>query len=339
MLKNIFKSNTSKPNKKILLSGIQSSGQLHIGNYFGAIKQNINLANSSEYENFIFIANYHSMTSSFNKEDRIKSSLEIAAAYLALGLDTKKTALFLQSDVPLNTELSWILSTVTPTSMMDLAHSYKDKVANNISANLGLYSYPVLMAADILLYNADLVPVGKDQEQHLEYAREIAGKFNRAYGEFFNMPQAYIMPEVAVVPGTDGSKMSKSKGNVIPLFASDDSIKKTVMNIVTDSARPEGKKDPDTNNIYLIHKLFLNKEQDLELRNKFTNGGYGYKEAKDNLLKDILNFISPYREKYDYLMSHPEIILKELEEGKIKAAQLASQNMMEIKNMTGLNLK
>ena len=242
--------------KKVLVSGVQSSGRLHIGNYFGALRQNIELGNSGEYESYVFIADYHSMTSLTDAKERIENTFDAACTYLACGLDPEKAIFFKQSDVPSHTELSWILNTLTPMPMLMLAHAFKDNEAKNKDVNVGLFTYPVLMAADILMYNADIVPVGKDQEQHLEMTREIAGKFNRTYGEVFKMPQSYVVKDVATVPGIDGTKMSKSKNNHIPLFADEEEIRKKVMSIVTDSARPEDKKNPDENAVYNIHKLF-----------------------------------------------------------------------------------
>lgn len=324
--------------KKVLVSGIQSSGSLHIGNYFGAMKQNIELANSGEYDSYIFIADYHSMTTLTDGEERRRNTFEIACAYLACGLDTSKVALFKQSDVSEHTELAWVLNTVTPMPMLSLAHAFKDSEAKSKDVNAGLFTYPVLMAADILIYKGDVVPVGKDQEQHIEIAREIAGKFNRAYSELFMMPKAYIKKEVAVVPGTDGQKMSKSKGNVIPLFGSDEEVKKAVMSIVTDSATPEEKKNPDESTLYAIHSLFLNEDEVTSLRAKFENGGYGYKQAKEELLATIMEWRKDIKERYDDLVAHPEKVYAILEEGKEKARAHAQVTMEEVRKVVGLTL-
>lgn len=323
--------------KKVLVSGIQSSGKLHIGNYFGAIKQNVELGNSGEYESYIFIADYHSMTSLYNGKERSENTFDAACTYLACGLDPTKVALFKQSDVPSHTELAWVLNTVTPMPMLMLAHAFKDKEARDADINAGLFTYPVLMAADILMYNADIVPVGKDQEQHIEIAREIAGKFNRAYGvELFCQPQAYIKKEVATVPGIDGTKMSKSKNNHIPLFGTDEEIMKKVMSIVTDSARPEDPKNPDESAIYQIHKLFLNEEEDKALRARFEQGGYGYKEAKENCGQAIISFVAPMRDKYNYYQEHKDEVYSILEEGKNKALKKALTTMDSVRSVTGL---
>ena len=354
--------------KKVLVSGVQSSGTLHIGNYFGAIKQNIDLANSGDYESYIFIADYHSMTTLTDSEARRKSIFDTACVYLACGLDISKANLFKQSDVPQHTELSWMLSTITPMSMLNLATSYKDKKdtvsagdeLENSKVNAGLFTYPVLMAADILMYNADVVPVGSDQKQHVEMTREIAGKYNRTYAKnenkdsqlnnldqkidknsfSFKMPQAFIKNDVAIVPGLDGTKMSKSKGNVIPLFASDEVLKKGVFEIVTDSARPEDKKISEENNIYKIHSLFLNETEKEILKNKFENASaqhpYGYKQAKDELLATIINYTSTMREKYNYYQNNQSEVYAILQAGAAQAKLIAEQNIKTIRKQVGL---
>jgi tryptophanyl-tRNA synthetase len=373
--------------KKILVSGIQSSGKLHIGNYFGAMKQNIELSNSGDYESYIFLADYHSMTTLTDAKERIQNTIDAVATYIACGLDVSKVVLFKQSDVPVHAELSWILNTVTPMPMLMLAHSFKDKIKfqhkmdgrviedNNMEishqlnelkhfghpdtfgkleesfwvdvselrkVNSGLLTYPVLMAADILMYNADIVPVGADQRQHLEMTREIAGKFNRAYTtELFTMPQAYIVEEVATIPGIDGTKMSKSKNNHIPLFCSDEELKKRVMSIVTDSATPSEKKNPDENNIYNIHKIFLTKEEDSRLRVKFegcdVEHPYGYKQAKDELLATLMKWREGKKEIYDDLIVHPEKIKTILKEGGKVAKAKAETKMEEVRKIVGLS--
>jgi tryptophanyl-tRNA synthetase len=360
-----FFSYTNYMKKKVLVSGVQSSGRLHIGNYFGAIKQNIELGNSGEYDPYVFIADYHSMTSLTDRDARLANTFDAACVYLACGLDPEKVVFFKQSDVPEHTELAWILNTVTPMPMLMLAHSLKSRILryyfdgikliqseaeikglenqefyniNDIrSINGGLLTYPVLMAADILMYNADVVPVGKDQEQHLEITRELAGKYNRAYKvEQFTMPKSFTPEYVATVPGIDGRKMSKSYDNHIPLFASPEEIKKKVMSIVTDSARPEESKNPDENNIYQIHKLFLSREEDKVLRAKFESGGYGYKEAKDNLLAAILDFTAPMREKYEYYQTHRDEVEDILQKGAEKAREKARETMRKVREQTGL---
>jgi tryptophanyl-tRNA synthetase len=326
-------------NKQILVSGIQSSGKLHIGNYFGAIKQNVDLGNSGDYAAYVFIADYHSMTSLTDAHERTENTLDAACTYLACGLDPSKVALFRQSDIPEVHELTWILNTLTPMPMLMLAHAFKDKEAKNADINVGLFDYPVLMASDILIYGAHIVPVGKDQEQHIEIARELAGKYNRAYGEYFHMPKAYIKEEVATVPGVDGIKMSKSKNNHIPLFATDDEIRKKVMTIVTDSARPEEPKNPDENNVYQIHKLFLSKEEDAALRARYREGGLGYKEAKELCAEAIIDFVSPMREKYDYYKAHPAEVEAILTRGAEEARKEARKTINAVRKATGLGSK
>lgn len=323
--------------KKVLVSGIQSSGKLHIGNYFGAIKQNIELGNSTDYDSFLFLADYHSMTSLYDQKERIENTFDAACTYLACGLDPEKVALFKQSDVPLVHELTWILNTVTPMPMLMLAHSYKDHLAKNKEVNVGLFDYPILMASDILIYGGNIVPVGKDQEQHVEIAREVSGKFNRAYNGTLSTPQALIKPEVATVPGIDGEKMSKSKNNHIPLFANEDEVRKRIMSIVTDSAQPSEPKDPDNNNIYKIHRLFLSPSDDISLRKRFTDGGYGYKEAKEDLLQTFLSWRAPYKKRYDELQQQPDQVWKVLEQGGVRARKRAEETIQEVRKVTGLD--
>jgi tryptophanyl-tRNA synthetase len=327
--------------KKVLVSGIQSSGKLHIGNYFGAMKQNIELGNSDEYESYVFIADYHSMTSLTNGKERAENTLDAACAYLACGLDPVKQIFFKQSDVSKHTELAWILSTITPIPMLELAHSYKDKQNKNHEVNAGLFTYPVLMAADILMYNPDIVPVGHDQEQHIEIAREIAGKYNRAYTETFKMPKSYVIKDMGIVPGIDGEKMSKSKNNYIPIFGTDVEITKAVMSIVTDSAKPEDKKDPDTNNIYNIHKLFLNDEEKSTLRDKYLNANaknpFGYAAAKKECAEAIINYFTPMREKYNYYKNNINEVKNILEIGAERAESRARETIKKVRLDTGLD--
>ena len=315
--------------RKILVSGIQSSGKLHIGNYFGAVRQNIALGNSGDFDAYIFLADYHSMTSLYDAKERYSNTFDATCAYLAFGLDPEKVTLFKQSDVPEVHELTWVLNTVTPMPLLMLAHAFKDQDAKNKDVNVGLFDYPVLMASDILIYGGELVPVGKDQEQHVEIAREVAGKYNRLYGNLLTLPQAFIKADVATVPGIDGGKMSKSKNNHIPLFGGADEIKKRIMSIVTDSARPEEKKDADTNNVFNIHKLFLTDTETATLRGKFADGGYSYKDAKEDLLHTFTNWIMPYQDKYEYFQSHPEIVNDILKKGGLKARTKAQETCQQ----------
>lgn len=334
--------------KKVLLSGVQSSGQLHIGNYFGAIKQIVDLVNTEEYESYVFLADYHSMTSLTKKEERVKNTFESLASFLACGMDKKNVNIFKQSDVSAVTELAWIFNTVTPFSMLFLGHAFKDKKENEIekikNINLGLFNYPVLMAADILLYNADVVPVGKDQEQHIEYAREIAGKYNRAYNvKTFKFPVNYTVKDVSTILGIDGTKMSKSKNNHICMFASEEEIRKKVMSITTDSKLPNEKKDPDQNNIYKLHKLFLNPKEDKVLRSKFLNSDkspYGYKEAKEDLLKTILIYFKDMRKKYFYYTNTEKgrkEVISVMKLGAKNANKKANEIINKVRKETGLD--
>lgn len=316
------------------LSGIQPSGILHIGNYFGAIKQFID--NQGDYEGMYFIADYHSLTSSPNPQALRENSYNIVLDYLALGLDPKKSTIFLQSDVPEHTELYWLLSTLTPVALMERGHSYKDKIEKGISANMGLLSYPILMAADILIYDSDIVPVGKDQKQHLEMARDIAIKFNERYdGEFFKLPEPLILEDSAVVPGTDGQKMSKSYNNTINMFASKKDLKKQIMSIVTDSTPLEEPKDPN-NNITQLYSLFATKEQVEEMKDKFRAGNYGYGHAKNELLEAILEYFKEAREKREELVNNPELVKSILREGAEKARAIAKEKMIKVKEAVGL---
>lgn len=328
---------TSKVTKPVIVSGIQASGRLHFGNYFAVVQPNIELANSGEFTPYIFIADYHALTTVKNGEDLRRATHEIVASYVACGLDLSKAVLFKQSDVPEHTELCVILNNVVTVPYLMRAHAFKDHEAKNKEVNAGLFDYPVLMAADILMYQADIVPVGSDQKQHVEYARDIAGFYNRAWNvEQFKLPKEYIVEGVATVPGIDGAKMSKSKGNVIPLFGSDEEVKKAVMGIVTDSAAPEDKKNPDTNNIYNIHKLFLTQGEDAELRAKFERGGYGYKDAKGDLLATITTWRAGKKEIFDELMNNPDKIKNILNDGGKKARIQAQETMKAVRTQIGL---
>lgn len=326
-------------NKKVLVSGIKPTGRLHFGNYFGAMKQNIDLSNSSEYESYVFIADYHALTTVRNGDELRKQTIEAIASYVACGLDLDKVCIFKQSDVPQVTELTWVFNNLVTMPYMMRAHAFKDREAKDKDVNVGLFDYPVLMAADILIYGADIVPVGQDQKQHVEYARDIAGFYNRAYGtEEFKLPKDLIVESVGTIPGIDGQKMSKSYNNHIELFCSDEELKKRVMSIVTDSANPEDKKNPDENNIYNIHKLFLNKEDDDALRNKFANGGYGYKQAKDELLATIMKWREGKKEIFDELVDNSEKLFSILNKNGPLARGKAEMKMNKIKKSVGLSM-
>ena len=318
------------------LSGIQPSGILHLGNYFGAISQFVKNQNSGNYEGFYFIADYHSLTSLTDPKALKENSYNIVLDYLALGLDPQKSTIFLQSDIPEHVELSWLLSNVTPVGLLERGHSYKDKIAKGFFPNTGLLTYPILMASDILIYDSDIVPVGKDQKQHLEFARDIAMKFNQQYKvDFFKLPEPMILESVAVVPGTDGQKMSKSYGNVINMFAPKNVLKKQVMSIVTDSTPLEEPKDPN-NNVMALYRLFATKEQAKEMEEKFLAGNYGYGHAKKELLEAILNYFAEAREKREELAKHPEYVDEILRKGAEKARAIASRKIAEAKKIVGL---
>ncbi len=316
------------------LSGIQPSGILHIGNYFGAIKQFVNL--QDQYEGFYFLANYHALTSSPKGNDLKENTLGVILDYLALGLNPEKSTLFIQSDVPEHTELAWILSNVTPMGLLERAHSYKDKTAKGIKPNVGLFTYPILMAADILMYDPDIVPVGKDQKQHVEITRDIAIKFNEIYEqEVFKLPEAKIVENVAVVPGTDGDKMSKSYGNVINMFLPEKKLKKQIMNIVTDSTPLEEPKNPD-NNITQLYSLFASENEVNKLKEKFLVGNFGYGHAKNELFDKFMDYFSPFREKREKLSSNMDYVYEILEKGAKKARLVASQKMSNVRDIVGL---
>jgi tryptophanyl-tRNA synthetase len=286
------------------LSGIQPSGALHIGNYFGAIQQYVEL--QQRHEGFYFIANYHALTTIRDRHALRQNTLDLATDLLALGLDPRKSVIFVQSDVPQVTELTWLLSTVTPMGLLERCHAYKEKIAEGIPADHGLFAYPVLMAADILIYDSDLVPVGQDQKQHVEVTRDIAAKFNNTYGEVFRLPEPYILPEVAVVPGTDGRKMSKSYGNAILIFDEPDVLRRKIMGIVTDSRPVEEPKDPETDNLYALYKLVAPPEQAEELAARYRAGGVGYGEVKQALADLMIAYFAPFRERRRELAARPE---------------------------------
>lgn len=320
-------------NKKILLSGIQPSGALHIGNYFGALKQFVDL--QDKYESFVFVANYHALTTIQDKAVLEKNTLDVVLDYLAVGLDPEKTTLFLQSDVPEVTELTWIFNTLVTVPYLSRAHSYKDKTAKGIEPTMGLFDYPVLMAADILLPGADVVPVGQDQKQHVEYARDIALKFNNTFGETFKLPEPLIMESVAVVPGTDGQKMSKSYNNTIPLFATRQEIEKAVMSIPTDSQPVAAKKDPEKDLVFQFHKLFAGKKL-AEIERGYREGGLGYADSKKMLVEEIDAFIGPLREMRTEIARDEKRVRDILREGGKKARARAQEKLYEIRQKVGI---
>ncbi len=326
----------SKESKKILLSGVKPTGRVHIGNYFGAMKQFVDL--QDEFDCYIFIADYHAMTTVQNKEELSKGIIDVALDYLAVGLDPKKVILFKQSDVQEVAELTWIFNCLTTVPYLERAHAYKDAQVKGKDVNVGLFDYPILMASDILIQDADIVPVGQDQKQHIEYARDIAQKFNNAYGETFKLPKPLILTHVETVPGIDGRKMSKSYDNVIPLFATDEEIKKAVMKIPTDSKGIDESKNPDESILFAIHKLFLSAENTKPLKERYEKGGMGYKEAKELLIKDLISFIKPMREKREMLAKDMDSVLDILKEGGKRASMNAEKKMKEIREKVGVEI-
>ena len=319
-----------------VLSGIQASGRLHIGNYFGAIRQHIKLQDEGN-QCFYFIANYHALTSIQDKDELQTITQHVAMAYLAMGLDPKKSVFFVQSDVPQVTELCWFLNAVCPVSLMEKATSYKDKIARGLDANMGLCDYPVLQAADILIFDSNLVPVGQDQKQHIEMTRDIAGKFNRAYGrEILVLPDPYIVPEVAVVPGIDGQKMSKSYPNSIEIFRTEKQTQKRCMQIVTDSTALEDPKDPECCNVFALLRLLTDEPELEEITKKYRAGGYGYGDAKKRLAELINDLFAPARQRYVELEKHPDTVRDILREGGVKARKVAEATMARVRDAAGI---
>lgn len=321
--------------QKTILSGITPSGRLHIGNYFGAMRQHLEM--QREGDAFYFIANYHSLTALNDGPQVYQNTLDIALDYLALGLDPDACTFFAQSDVPQVTELSWILGTVCPVSLMEKGVSYKDKVANGMSPNIGLFTYPILQAADILIYGSHLVPVGADQKQNIEFARDLAIKLNNTYGEgLLVVPDAHILDEVAVVPGIDGRKMSKSYHNTIGIFDEGKELKDTVMSILTDSTALEDPKDPDACNVFKLIKLFADKTTTKEMADKYRAGGFGYGHAKKILLELVTDHFADARERRKELAKDPQTVHQILAKGGEKARKRAEQIMEPIRKAVGL---
>ena len=319
-----------------ILTGIQPSGILHIGNYFGAMKASIELQNQNPGDTYLFIADLHSLTVNPKPEDLRMRIRRLALDYLACGLDPEKTAFFRQSDIQGVCELTWILNTITGLGLLERAHSYKDKIAKGFIPNNGLFSYPVLMAADILLYKSNAVPVGKDQKQHLEITRDIAIKFNQMYREVFVIPEPIISESVAVIPGTDGQKMSKSYNNTIELFGNEKAIRKKIMSIPTDSTPMEDPKDPDKCNIFALFKLFSNEQQVADLAAKYRAGNFGYGHAKQALFEAYMDYFAPMRRRREELEKEPGYIDEVLRKGAEKANAVAAQTMDEVYRAVGL---
>jgi tryptophanyl-tRNA synthetase len=327
--------------KPRILSGIQPSGTLHIGNYFGMMRPAIELQDKGEAH--YFIANYHSMTSLFEADQRRKNSLDVAIDFIACGLDPEKSVFWKQSDVPEVTELAWLLSTVTPMGLLERCHSYKDKKARLAGddvdqVNHGLFAYPVLMAADILAFDSNIVPVGKDQKQHVEVTRDIAIKFNNLYGETFVIPEPQILAEVAVIPGVDGQKMSKSYGNTIDIFGDEKTLRKKVMSIVMDSRTPqEPKPDADKNLAIQLMKLVAPADVAADFENRLRAGGLGYGDLKKALFEYYWNYFAPMREKRAQLVSNLDYVHQVLREGAARARIEARRVLDRAKGVSGLN--
>lgn len=317
-----------------VLSGIQPSGRPHLGNYFGALRQYITLQDGNQP--FYFIASYHALTAVQDAARLREYTTGVALDFLALGLDPAKSALFAQQDVPEVTELTWILSCVTPMGLLERAVSYKDKIAQGLSPNHGLFAYPVLQAADILIYLSELVPVGQDQKQHLEITRDIAGKFNQQFGEVFVMPEPYILDSTAVVPGIDGGKMSKSYDNDIGIFDEGNVLKKKVMSIVTDSAPVEAPKDPSKSTPFLLLSLLASEGEVEEWGARYKAGGMGYGEVKKRLLELINDYFGPFRERRRELEKDPDYVMDVLKDGGMRARAVAKQVMYKVREATGL---
>ncbi|PSM52340.1 tryptophanyl-tRNA synthetase [Campylobacter blaseri] len=319
-----------------VLTGLQPSGKLHIGNYFASIKPMVENQNSGDNEMFIFIANYHAMTSNSDGLSLKESTFEAACAFLALGIDPQRSIFWVQSDVKEVLELYWILSQFTPMGLLERAHSYKDKVSKGFEPYHGLFSYPVLMAADILLYDSQIVPVGKDQIQHIEIARDIAAKFNHTYGEIFTMPESKTEENIATIPGTDGAKMSKSYKNTIDIFATQKTLKKQTSKIITDSTPLEEPKEWKDCNVFNIAKLFLDQSGQEELIKRYKSGEEGYGHFKMYLKDLIWEYFKEQREKFDYYVNNKSEVDEILQEGAVKARSIAKKNMLKIRELVGI---
>ena len=323
---------TSKNSMRVL-SGIQPSGALHLGNYFGMMSRMVQYQSKNEL--FCFIANYHALTTIPVSETLSQNTFNAACDFLALGMDPEKSTFWIQSDVPQVTELMWILSSLTGVGSMDRATSYKDKISQGLKPNMGLYSYPVLMAADILLFDTQLVPVGKDQKQHLEIARDIAIRFNNTYGETFAVPEPDIEKETQLIPGTDGKKMSKSYNNTIPIFDSEKTIRKKIMRIITDKAsidEPKEKESP----LFQLYSLFLDDKGQLELSNRYDGKGVRYGDIKQELFQKVMDYFQPYREKRNKLVNNPKEVYEILKYGAKKAGSIANEVLARVKSSSGL---
>ena len=321
-------------NKSRVLSGIQPSGVLHLGNYFGMMSRMIKYQSNNEL--FCFIANYHALTSTPTSESLSQNTFNAACDFLALGLDPERSTFWIQSDVPKVTELMWILASHTGVGLLDRATSYKDKISQGIKPNVGLYSYPVLMAADILLFDTKLVPVGKDQKQHLEIARDIAMRFNNSYGDTLVMPEPDIEKENQLIPGIDGRKMSKSYNNTIPIFETEKKIRKKIMSVVTDTAGIDEPKDKDTP-LFQLFSLFLDKDGKLELSARYERKGLRYGDVKNELFETVMDYFHPFREKRANIVSKPQEVYEILRLGAKKANLVADEVLDRVRSSAGIN--
>jgi tryptophanyl-tRNA synthetase len=317
-----------------ILSGIQPSGVLHIGNYFGMMRPAIAL--QAEGEAFYFIADYHALTSLHDPAALRENSRRVALDFLACGLDPERAALFRQSDVPQVTELAWILATVTPMGLLERSHSYKDKVARGVAASAGLFTYPVLMAADILIYDSDVVPVGKDQKQHIEITRDIAIKINETFGDVLKLPEPRIQRATQTVPGLDGQKMSKSYGNTIDIFGDERETRKRIMSIVTDSTPVEAPKSPDSSSIFQLYSLFASDAEIRAMRQAFLHGGTGYGEFKKQLFAKLWEYFAPMRARRAEILAQPDYIDDVLRRGAERANRIADAVMRRVRSAVGL---
>ena len=317
-----------------VLSGVQPSGKLHIGNYFGMMKPAIELQEQGEA--FLFIANYHALTSVHEGASLREMTRDVALDFLACGIDPERTAFYRQSDVPEVHELAWLLSVLTPMGLLERCHSFKDKTAKGLAASHGLFAYPVLMAADILAVNATVVPVGRDQKQHVEVTRDLATRFNNAFGEVFVMPEPSIRETVAVVPGIDGQKMSKSYHNTIEIFGSGKPLKKRIMKILTDSKELEDVKDPDTCNVFALYKLFADEAAQAELAERYRAGGMGYGHAKTELYETMERYFEPMRERRMSLEKDPDFVEDVLRMGAKRASDVAQDVLGRAREAVGL---
>jgi tryptophanyl-tRNA synthetase len=327
---------TENNNKKILLSGVKPTGRPHIGNYFGAMKQFVDLQN--DYQALVFVADLHALTTTRDAKQLKQDTLDLVIDYLAIGLDPEKVIFYKQSEVLEHANLAWIFNCLTTMPYLARAHAYKDAEAKNKEVNVGLFDYPILMAADILLYDADVVPVGADQKQHVEIARDTAEKFNFNYGETFKLPEPLIMENVKTIVGLDGQKMSKSYGNTIPLFAEEIELKRLVMTIKTDSKGVEEQKNPEECNIFALHKLFTPADQLAEIKKRYVEGGIGYKESKDLLFESINNYLKPLREKRAEIAKDPAKVIAILKKGAELARAKAQAKMADVNAKVGIDL-